>query len=142
MNKRKKQNSNPRPGTVTEMAPKIAQTPLYDKKKISKVPFVGTLNLYLVTPDTLQKMKNWSDHPGLRKRPKTVKILFAMCSYDQMWPENVRGQFFFKFYAYKGGATVGGVGNVMFFAIRCKIISGWVVVLIIYKHYTRKKMCQ
>ena len=43
------------------------------KKSFSKVPFVGTLNLYLVTPDAMQKTKNWSDHPGLRKRPKTVE---------------------------------------------------------------------
>ena len=35
--------------------------------------FVGTLNLYFVTPDAMQKTKNWSDHPGLRKRPKTVE---------------------------------------------------------------------
>ena len=43
------------------------------KKSFSKVPFVGTLNLYLVTPDAMQKTKNWSDDPGLRKRPKTVE---------------------------------------------------------------------
>ena len=34
---------------------------------------MGTLNLYLETPDAMQKTKNWSDHPGLRKRPKTAK---------------------------------------------------------------------
>ena len=45
------------------------------KKSFSKVPFVGTLNLYLVTPDAMQKTKNWSDHPGLRKRPKTAEKL-------------------------------------------------------------------
>ena len=36
---------------------------------------MGTLNLYLVTPDAMQKTKNWSDHPGLRKRPKTAEKL-------------------------------------------------------------------
>ena len=32
---KKKQNSNPRPGTVSEMAPKIGQTPLKVKKTVS-----------------------------------------------------------------------------------------------------------
>ena len=53
--------------------PEYSAGPFISKKKrFSKVPFVGTLNLYLVTPDALQKTKNWSDHPGLGKRLKTV----------------------------------------------------------------------
>ena len=32
---------------------------------------MGTLKLYRVTPDAMQKTKNWSDHHGLRKHPKT-----------------------------------------------------------------------
>ena len=45
------------------------------KESFSNVPFEGTLNLYLVTPDAMQKTKNWSDHPGLRKRPKNAEKL-------------------------------------------------------------------
>ena len=40
---------------------------------------------------------------------------FAMCSYDQIWPENVRGQIFLKFYAYKGGANIRGKHFLSFF---------------------------
>ena len=43
------------------------------KKNSSKVPFVGTLNLCLKMPDTMQKTRNWSDIPGLIKRSKTVE---------------------------------------------------------------------
>ena len=43
------------------------------KKSFSKVPFLGTLNLYLVTPDALQKTKKWSDHLWLRKHLKTLE---------------------------------------------------------------------
>ena len=32
---------------------------------------VGTLNLYLRVPDSMQKESAQSDHPALRKRPKT-----------------------------------------------------------------------
>ena len=38
---------------------------------VFKVPFVGTLNLCLKMPNTEQKTKTQSDHPGLRKRQKT-----------------------------------------------------------------------
>ena len=38
---------------------------------VFKVRFVGTLNLCLKMPDTEQKTKTQSDHPGLRKRQKT-----------------------------------------------------------------------
>ena len=34
---------------------------------------MGTLNLCLKMPEKMQKTKNESDHPGLRKRPKTKK---------------------------------------------------------------------
>ena len=48
--------------------------PLYkSEKNSSKVPFVGTLNLCLETPDTMQKTRHKSELPGLRKRPKTVE---------------------------------------------------------------------
>ena len=40
-------------GSVSKIAPKIAQTPLQ-----VNVPFVGTANLYLKTPDTMQKTRN------------------------------------------------------------------------------------
>ena len=73
VNKRKKRNSNPRPGTVFEMSLKVAQTTLKVKKSLSKVHFMGTVNLYLVRPDAMQKTKTWSEHPGLRKQPKTAE---------------------------------------------------------------------
>ena len=38
-----------------------------------KVPFVGTLNLCLKMPDTEQKTRTQSDHPGLRKCQKTAE---------------------------------------------------------------------
>ena len=48
--------------------------PIYKSKiKCSKVPLVGTLNLCLKMPEKMQKTRNESDHPGLRKRPKTIK---------------------------------------------------------------------
>ena len=62
-------------GTISKIAPKIAQTPLWVGKKFSKVPFVGTLNLCLETPDTMQKTKSWSDHHVMRKCPKTAEII-------------------------------------------------------------------
>ena len=40
---------------------------------VFKVPFVGTLNLCLRIPDTKQKTRVQSDHPELRKRPKTAE---------------------------------------------------------------------
>ena len=43
------------------------------KSKVLKVPLVGTLNLCLKMPQKMQKTRNESDHPRLRKRPKTVK---------------------------------------------------------------------
>ena len=46
--------------------------PLYrSKKKFTKVHLVGTLNLCLKMPEKMQKTRIESDHPGLRKRPKT-----------------------------------------------------------------------
>ena len=50
------------------------QNPL-DKaeKNFFKVWVVGTLNLCLKVPKKMQKTRNQSDHPRLRKRPKTVK---------------------------------------------------------------------
>ena len=54
--------------------PEDSTDPFISKKKsFSKLPLVDTLNLYLVKPGALQKTKNWSNHPGLRKRPKTVE---------------------------------------------------------------------
>ena len=48
--------------------------PIHKSKiKCSKVPLVGTLNLCLKMPEKMQKTRNESDHPGLRKRPKTGK---------------------------------------------------------------------
>ena len=44
-NKRNKRNSNLRPGTVAEMASKIAQTPFKGQKSFSKLPFVGPIIL-------------------------------------------------------------------------------------------------
>ena len=43
------------------------------EKKFFKVCLVGTLNLCLKVPKKMQKTRNQSDHPRLRKRPKTVK---------------------------------------------------------------------
>ena len=43
------------------------------KKNVFKVWVVGTLNLCLKVPKKMQKTRNQSDHPILRKRPKTVK---------------------------------------------------------------------
>ena len=40
---------------------------------VFKVPFVGTLNLCLRMPDTEQKTRVRSDHPGLRYGPKTAE---------------------------------------------------------------------
>ena len=76
VNKHKKQNSNPKHRNRIRNGPEDSADPFKSKKKsFSKVPLVGTLNLYLVTPDAMQKTKNWSDHPGLRKRPKTAEKL-------------------------------------------------------------------
>ena len=33
-------------------------------------------------------------HEPMTSRPRNNLFLFAMCSYNQMWPKNVRGQFF------------------------------------------------
>ena len=41
------------------------------KLKFLKVPLVGTLNLCLKMTEKKQKTRNESDHPGLRKNPKT-----------------------------------------------------------------------
>ena len=41
---------------------------------VFKVPFVGTLNLCLKMPDTVQKTRTQSDQPGLRKHPETTEI--------------------------------------------------------------------
>ena len=43
------------------------------EKNFFKVWVVGTLNLCLKVPEKMQKTRNQSDHPKLRKRPKTVK---------------------------------------------------------------------
>ena len=45
------------------------------KLKVFKVPLVGTLNLYLKMPEKMQKNRNESDYPGLRKLLKTIKNL-------------------------------------------------------------------
>ena len=52
---------------------------------VFKVPFVGTLNLCLKMPDTEQKTRTQSDHPGLRKRQKTdEKYQFLIsCKFQQ-----------------------------------------------------------
>ena len=42
-------------------------------KKFFKLCLVGTLNLCLKAPEQMQKTRNQSVHPWLRKRPKTVK---------------------------------------------------------------------
>ena len=48
--------------------------PLYRSKiKVSQVPLVGTLNLCLKMPEKMQKTRNESEHPRLRKRPKPIK---------------------------------------------------------------------
>ena len=50
--------------------------PLYRSKiKVFKVHLVGTLNLCLNMPEKMQKTRNDSDHPGLRKHPKHIKNL-------------------------------------------------------------------
>ena len=50
--------------------------PLYrSKKKFPKVHLVGTLNLCLKMPEKMQKTRNESGHPVLRKPPKTIKNL-------------------------------------------------------------------
>ena len=62
------------PILISRNEPQGLPRPLYkSKKKSSKVPFVGTLNLCLETPDTMQKTRHRSELPGLRKRPKTVE---------------------------------------------------------------------
>ena len=60
-------------GSVFKMAFKIAKTPLKGKKNFFKVCLVGTLNLCLKMPKQMQKTRNQSDHPYMRKRQKTVK---------------------------------------------------------------------
>ena len=60
--------------------------PLYRSKiKFLKVPLVGTLNLCLKMPEKMQKTRNESDHPGLRKRQKTdEKYQFLIsCKFQQ-----------------------------------------------------------
>ena len=42
--------------------------------KFSQIYVVGTLNLCLVMPDTMQKESAGFDHPVLRKRPKRSKF--------------------------------------------------------------------
>jgi hypothetical protein len=42
---------------------------------VSEMPDVGSRNLRLTTPDSLQKESAQSDHPALRKRPKYAEIL-------------------------------------------------------------------
>ena len=52
---------------------------------VFKVSYVGTLNLCFKMPDTEQKTRFQSDHPGLRKCPKTAKHLrkFALLRVHQ-----------------------------------------------------------
>ena len=54
---------------------------------VFKVPFVGTLNLCLRMPDTKQKTRIQSDHPGLRKRPKTAEKppIWISTNFEQFW---------------------------------------------------------
>ena len=62
------------PSWSPAMRHKVRPDPFISRKKnSSKVPFVGTLNLCLETPDTMQKTRHKSELPGLRKRPKTVE---------------------------------------------------------------------
>ena len=55
---------------------------------------IGTLNLCFKMPDTYQKGTIWSDHPGMRKHPKTVKLeqfkwSFANYQYLPWWVANL-----------------------------------------------------
>ena len=57
---------------VCDRAPEDSQNPFLGQNTfVFKVPFVGTLNLCLKMPDTEQKTRTHSDHPGLRKPQKT-----------------------------------------------------------------------
>ena len=57
---------------VSNLASKESQPPSIGQNFfVSKVPFVGTLNLCLKMPNTEQNTRIQSDHPGLRKRQKT-----------------------------------------------------------------------
>ena len=57
---------------IFEGPPKGGQTPKIEISKFSKLYDVGTLNLCLKTPGTMQKESAQSDHPILRKRPKSA----------------------------------------------------------------------
>jgi hypothetical protein len=52
-----------------------ARPPKSGNSKLSKQYVVGTLNLYLKTPCTMQKETDQSDHPVLRKRSKHADLL-------------------------------------------------------------------
>ena len=57
---------------VCDLASEDSQIPFKGQNIfVFKVPFVGTLNLYIKIPDTEQNTRTQSDHLGLRKRPKT-----------------------------------------------------------------------
>ena len=65
--------------TAIAQGPSKWPGPLYrSKKKFSEVPLVGTLNLCLKMPEKMQKTRNESDHPGLRKHPKKWPILILV----------------------------------------------------------------
>ena len=49
--------------------------PKSGNSKFSQLYVVGTLNLYLKTPGTMQKESDQSDHPVMRKRPKCAVLL-------------------------------------------------------------------
>ena len=55
---------------------KIVSAPLMGQNsKFSQLYVVGTLNLCLGTPGTMQKESTQSDHLARRKRPKRGRIL-------------------------------------------------------------------
>ena len=63
-------------GKCLTWAPRNFVGPLWVQiSKFSKLYDVGTLNLYLRMPGTMQKESAQSDHPARRKRPKCGPIL-------------------------------------------------------------------
>ena len=57
------------PRFLVENGPRLNKS---EFSKLSEQYVVGTLNLYLRMPDSLQKELTQSDHGGLRKRTKCV----------------------------------------------------------------------
>ena len=73
MNTIKKRKLKIHTRSVSEIAFKIAETPLKGPKKFFKVCLVGTLNLCLKYPEKIQKTRDESDHSGLRKLQKNCQ---------------------------------------------------------------------